>query len=145
VQPYTTGLLDPPREMMSFSYTFCKVYFSFFLRASIKIPDGRAVILGLSDDVKIAFSLEVLGEIFDKLHSQAMSETSLTTMATENMVYVQPSARVAWISFLNDNPRNSDTLAFRSVASPTVASHNLTSTIPPTKVRPLYRTSVAGK
>jgi hypothetical protein len=38
-----------------------------------------------------------------------MSETGLTAQATKNRVYVQPSARAAWIAYLDANPRNEDT------------------------------------
>jgi hypothetical protein len=41
-----------------------------------------------------------------------MSEVGLTTQATKNMIYVQPSAREAWISYLEDNPRNYDPSIF---------------------------------
>jgi len=37
-----------------------------------------------------------------------MSQAWLTTQASKNIVYVQPSARQAWTSYLNDNPRCSD-------------------------------------
>jgi len=40
-----------------------------------------------------------------------MSEAGLTTQATQNKVYVQPSAREAWKSYLAKNPRSSDTFA----------------------------------
>ena len=44
MQPYTTRLLDPPMEMMSFSYTFCKVYFSFPFLHNIYEPLKQAII-----------------------------------------------------------------------------------------------------
>ena len=41
-----------------------------------------------------------------------MSEVGLTTQALKNMIYVQPSAREAWISYLEGNPRSFDPSIF---------------------------------
>jgi hypothetical protein len=78
----------------------------------MKILDGRGVLFGMADDVNIACPPEVLGEIVVKLPEQAMSECGLTTQAIKNMVYVQPSVRPAWISYLDDNPKNPDPVSF---------------------------------
>jgi len=40
-----------------------------------------------------------------------MSEASLTIQATKNIGYVQPPTRAAWISYLEESPRSSDTFA----------------------------------
>jgi hypothetical protein len=61
-------------------------------RAFMKILDGRGVLFGLAGDVNIACPPKVLGEIAVKLPELAMSECGLTTHATKNRVYVQPSA-----------------------------------------------------
>jgi hypothetical protein len=41
-----------------------------------------------------------------------MSEAGLTTQATKNRIYVQPLAREAWISYLEDNNRSVDPSIF---------------------------------
>jgi len=74
----------------------------------MKIMDGKRVLFG----VNIACPPEVLGEIVVKLPELAMSDCGLTTQATKNMVYVQPSAKAAWTSYLNENPKNLDPLSF---------------------------------
>ena len=51
----------------------------------------------------------VLAEIVGKLPTLAMSEARLTTQASKNRVYVQPSARAAWVAYLDANPRSEDT------------------------------------
>jgi hypothetical protein len=81
-------------------------------RAFMKILDDRGVLFGLADDVNIACPPEVLGEIVVKLPDLTMSECGLTTQAIKNMVYVQPSARTTWTSYLDENPRNPDPLSF---------------------------------
>jgi len=81
-------------------------------RAFMKILDGRGVLFGLKDDVNIACPPEVLGEIVVKLPELAMSECGLTTQATKNRVYVQPSTRAAWIFYLGENPRTPNPLSF---------------------------------
>ncbi len=51
----------------------------------------------------------VLAEIVGMLHALAMSEAGLTTHASKNRIYVQPSARAAWVAYLDANPRSEDT------------------------------------
>jgi hypothetical protein len=46
----------------------------------------------------------VFAKIVAKLPALAMLEAGLTTQASKNKIYVQPSAREAWTSYLNDNP-----------------------------------------
>jgi hypothetical protein len=66
----------------------------------------------LAADVNIACPPEVLGEIVVQLPTLAISEDGLTTQATKKRIYVQPSAREAWISYLEDNPRSSNPSIF---------------------------------
>jgi hypothetical protein len=77
-------------------------------RAFLKVLNGRGILLAIVDDVKICCPPSVLAEIVDKLPALAMSETGLTTQASKNRIYVQPSARAAWITYLDANPRCKD-------------------------------------
>ncbi len=78
-------------------------------RAFIKILDCRGILLAIADDVKICSPPSVLAEIVGKLLALAMSEARLTTQASNNRVYVQPSAIAMWIAYLDSNPRCADT------------------------------------
>ena len=96
-------------------------------RAFMKILGDRGVLFGLADDFNIACPPEVLGEIVVNLPELAMSECGLTTQATKNRVYVQPSTRAAWT--LETQTRcPSPTSTF-----PTDASYRLTNTTLPVR------------
>jgi len=105
-QPYVGSRRLRPANF-PFNILAAKLHIAF-----IMILDGRGVLFGLADDVNIACSPEVLGEIVVKLLDLAMSECGLTTQATKGKVYVQPSAIAAWTSYLDENPRNPDPLSF---------------------------------
>jgi len=81
-------------------------------RAFTKILNGRGILLGLADDCNILAPPEVLDEVVRQLPALAMSEAGLTSQATKNRIYVQPSARATWIAYLEECPRNSDPSAF---------------------------------
>jgi hypothetical protein len=72
----------------------------------MKILNGRGILLAIADDVKICVPPSVLTEIVGKLPALAMFEAGLTTKATKLRVYVMPSARAAWITYLDANTRN---------------------------------------
>ena len=74
----------------------------------MKILDGRGILLAIADDVKICAPPSVIAEIVDRLPALAMSEAGLTTQASKNRIYVQPSARAAWTAYLDANPRRED-------------------------------------
>ena len=73
------------------------------------------------DDVNIACSPEVVREIVVKLTGLAMLEFGLTTQATKIWVYVQPSARAAWISYFDENPKTPTPCPSRFTTFPTDA------------------------
>ena len=64
--------------------------------------------MAIANDVKIYAPPSVLAEIVGQLPALVMSEAGLTTQASKNMIYVQPSARAAWIAYLDANPRSED-------------------------------------
>ena len=76
-------------------------------RAFMKIIGDRGVLFSIADDVKIAGPPSVLAEIVAQLPFLSMSEAGLKTQASKNRVYVSPSARETWTSYLEDNPRSS--------------------------------------
>ena len=73
-------------------------------RAFIKILDGRGILLAIANDVKICSPPSTLAEIVGKLPALAMSEAGLTTQASKNIVYVQPSAKATWTTYLDSKP-----------------------------------------
>ena len=64
--------------------------------AFMKILNGPGILLAIADDVKICVPPFVLAEIVGKLPALAMFEAGLTTQASKNRVYDQPSARATW-------------------------------------------------
>ena len=58
--------------------------------------------------MKTASPPEVYAEVGNMLPALAMPEAGLTTQATKNMLYVQPSSKTGWLTCLNDNPRRSE-------------------------------------
>ena len=103
---------DGLRQGETAANVFFNILAAMLYRAFMKILDGRGVLFGLADDVNIVWPPEVLGDIVVRLPTLAMSEAGLTTQATKNMIYVQPSAGEAWTSYLEDNPRISDPSIF---------------------------------
>jgi len=81
-------------------------------RAFSVILNGRGILLGLADDYNILGPPDVVNEVVQQLPALAMSEIGLTTQATKNKMYVQHSARTAWLSYLEKNPRNLDPNVF---------------------------------
>jgi hypothetical protein len=77
----------------------------------MKILNGRGILLAIADVVKICSPPSVLAEIVNKLPALAMSEVGLTTQASKNRVYIQPSARAGWIAFLEANRTSYKVLA----------------------------------
>ncbi len=59
----------------------------------------------------------MIAEIGNKLFALAMLEAGLTTQTSKIRVYVQPSARVAWVASLEANPRyeNEDILSLHVI------------------------------
>ncbi len=74
----------------------------------MKIIDNRGTLFTLADDVNFVGPPAVLAKIVAVLPALAMSEAGLTTQASKNIVYVQSSAREAWTSYFDDNPRITD-------------------------------------
>ena len=66
-------------------------------KAFMKTLDDKGRVFGLTDDVNIVYSPEVMGDIVIKL-------LALTTHATKNRVYIQPTPRASWVSYLDDDP-----------------------------------------
>jgi len=81
-------------------------------RAFTKILDGRGILLGLADDCNILGPPKVVTEVVQQLFPPAMPVAVLTTQATKNKIYVQPSARSDWLSYLEENPRSPDPTVF---------------------------------
>ncbi len=59
--------------------------------AFMQILNGRGILLAIADDVKICAPPSFLADIVGKLPAIAMFEASLTTHASKNIIYVQPS------------------------------------------------------
>ena len=76
------------------------------------ILNERGILPCLADDCNILGSPDVVNEVVQQLPALAMSEAGLTTQTTKNKIYVQPSARTAWLSYLEENPRNPDPNVF---------------------------------
>jgi len=81
-------------------------------RAFSVILSGRGILLGLVDDCNILGPHGGVNEVVQQLPALAMSEAVLTTQVTKNNIYVQPSARIAWLSYLEENPRNPEPAVF---------------------------------
>ena len=77
-------------------------------RAFMKIIGDRGVLFSIIDDVKIASPPSVLAEIVAQLSTLSLAESGFNIQASKNRVYVPPSARETWKSYLETNPRNSD-------------------------------------
>jgi hypothetical protein len=77
----------------------------------MKIIGDHGVLFAIADDVKLAGPPSVLAKIVVQLHALALLEAGLKTQASKNRVYVLPSARETWLSYLEDNPRSSDPTA----------------------------------
>jgi len=77
-------------------------------RAFMNIIDDCVALFALADEVNIIGPPAVLTEIMAKLPALVMSKAWLKTQASKNRVYVHPSARATWTSYLDDNPRNTD-------------------------------------
>ncbi len=92
---------------MFFNILAAKLYI-----APTKVMDGRGILLGLADDCNIFGPPEVVNEVIKQLLVLAMSKASLSTQATKNIIYVQPSARAAWLTYLEENPRCADSIVF---------------------------------
>ncbi len=60
------------------------------------------MLFAIADDVKIVGPLDVLADIVARVLALSMFE------ATNNRVYVQPSAREIWAAYLEANPRIAD-------------------------------------
>ena len=77
-------------------------------KAYMEILNGRGILLAIADDVKMCASPFLLTKIVGKLPAPAMSEAGLATQASKNRVYGQPSAKSAWIAYLDAKPRCED-------------------------------------
>ncbi len=89
------------REEETTANVFFNILAARMYRAFMKIINGRGILLAITDDVKICAPPSVLTEVADKLPALVMSEARLTTQATKNRVYIQPCARVTWITYLD--------------------------------------------
>jgi len=76
--------------------------------AFMKIIGDRGVLFSIIDDVKIASPPSVLAEIVAQLPTLSLAESGLKIQASKNRVYVPPSARETWKSYLENNPRSYD-------------------------------------
>jgi hypothetical protein len=81
-------------------------------RAFSKILDGRGILLGLADASNILEPPDVLDEVVQQLLALAMTGTGLTSQATKNKIYMQPSYRAAWTACIEESPRSSDPTTF---------------------------------
>jgi hypothetical protein len=99
---------DVLRQGETVANVFFNIMTTCLYMALMQVLDGRGVPLFLSNDSRIAAPSEVLAEIVGVLLALAMSASGLTTHARKNKVHVQPFAREAWMTYLDNNPRNSD-------------------------------------
>jgi len=66
--------------------------------------DGRGVLFAVTDDLRVLGPPEVIGKIVEEFPKVAWEEAGLTTQTTKKMIFVQPSARCGWRSFLESTP-----------------------------------------
>ena len=95
---------DGLRQGETTANVFFNILSARLYKAFIKILNGRGVLLAIADDEKICSPPSVLAEILGKLPALAMSEAGLTTQASKNIVYVQPSAKATWTTYLDSKP-----------------------------------------
>ena len=72
-------------------------------REVIKLLAGRGILLAIADDVKIVAPPAVLAEVAAVFPDLAWTEAGLETQAVKNRVFVQESAREAWLEYLETN------------------------------------------